>query len=171
MLGGSLFAVQVLSHDNARQLHAGWEAISPHFDPRVPKFLVEGHCIQRRVQPKARYAASSRRAFQRLDQVTANSAPCRLGTDVGCVDQRFSRVEHTEAKDAASFLRDLCTHKELTDLTGRWAIVRHLEAGLAYREIAERCHTSTATVTRVNQWLQHGTGGYRTVLSRLEAST
>jgi TrpR-related protein YerC/YecD len=72
--------------------------------------------------------------------------------------------------EAASFLRDLCTHKELTDLTGRWAIVRHLEAGYPYREIAGRCGTSTATVTRVNQWLQHGTGGYRTVLARLDTT-
>lgn len=74
-----------------------------------------------------------------------------------------------DPEEAASFLRDLCTRKELADLTGRWAIVRQLEAGLPYREIAERCATSTATVTRVNQWLHHGTGGYRAVLDRLEA--
>ena len=29
-----------------------------------------------------------------------------------------------------------------------------------YLEIAERVHTSTATVTRVAQWLRHGAGGY-----------
>jgi uncharacterized protein YerC len=33
-------------------------------------------------------------------------------------------------------------------------------------EIAERVPTSTATVTRVAQWLRHGTGGYRIALDR-----
>jgi uncharacterized protein YerC len=34
-------------------------------------------------------------------------------------------------------------------------------------EIAERVPTSTATVTRVAQWLRHGTGGYRIALERV----
>jgi uncharacterized protein YerC len=37
---------------------------------------------------------------------------------------------------------------------------------LPYLEIAERVHTSTATVTRVAQWLRHGTGGYGLALDR-----
>ena len=35
-----------------------------------------------------------------------------------------------------------------------------------YLEIAERVHTSTATVTRVAQWLRHGAGGYALALAR-----
>ena len=38
----------------------------------------------------------------------------------------------------------------------------------ACAKIAEEVGTSTATVTRVNQWLHHGTGGYRLVLDRAE---
>jgi uncharacterized protein YerC len=38
---------------------------------------------------------------------------------------------------------------------------------MPYLEIAERVPTSTATVTRVAQWLRHGAGGYRLVLDRL----
>ena len=37
---------------------------------------------------------------------------------------------------------------------------------MPYLEIAERVPTSTATVTRVAQWLRHGAGGYRLVLDR-----
>lgn len=72
--------------------------------------------------------------------------------------------------EAASFFRDLCTRKELADLSHRWAVVRLLEEGLSYREIAERTGASTATVTRINQWLQHGTGGYRLALDRTRES-
>jgi TrpR-related protein YerC/YecD len=68
--------------------------------------------------------------------------------------------------EAKRFLRDLCTLGELEALAHRWQIVRLLEEGLPYLEIAERVHTSTATVTRVAQWLRHGTGGYGLALSR-----
>ncbi len=40
---------------------------------------------------------------------------------------------------------------------------------MPYVEIAERVPTSTATVTRVAQWLRNGTGGYRTALDRTHA--
>ena len=62
------------------------------------------------------------------------------------------------------FLRDLCTLGELEALVHRWQIVRLLDQGLPYLEIAERVHTSTATVTRVAQWLRHGAGGYTLAL-------
>ena len=69
--------------------------------------------------------------------------------------------------EAAAFFRDLCTLQELTDLSHRWAVVRLLDQGHAYRQIAEETGASTATITRINQWLQHGAGGYRLVLDRL----
>src|SRR5262245_19644317 len=69
--------------------------------------------------------------------------------------------------EARRFLRDLCTFPELEALAHRWQTALLLEQGLPYVEIAERVPTSTATVTRVAQWLRHGTGGYRLVLDRL----
>jgi len=71
---------------------------------------------------------------------------------------------------AASFFRDLCTRRELEEMSSRWAVVRLLDAGMPYREIAQTTGVSTATITRINQWLQHGTGGYRAMLTRLELS-
>jgi TrpR-related protein YerC/YecD len=64
------------------------------------------------------------------------------------------------------FLRDLCTFPELEALSHRWQTVLLLEQGLPYVEIAQRVPTSTATVTRVAQWLRHGAGGYRIALDR-----
>jgi TrpR-related protein YerC/YecD len=68
--------------------------------------------------------------------------------------------------EARRFLRDLCTLPELEALTHRWQTVQLLEQGVPYVEIAERVPTSTATVTRVAQWLKNGTGGYRIALDR-----
>jgi TrpR-related protein YerC/YecD len=65
------------------------------------------------------------------------------------------------------FLRDLCTLQELEALGHRWQIVNLLDQHVPYLEIAERVGASTTTVTRVSQWLRHGTGGYRTALERL----
>jgi TrpR-related protein YerC/YecD len=64
------------------------------------------------------------------------------------------------------FLRDLCTIAELEALVHRWQIARLVDERVPYLEIAQRIHTSTATVTRVAHWLHNGTGGYRLVLDR-----
>lgn len=75
-----------------------------------------------------------------------------------------------DVEEAAAFFRDLCTLKELSDLSHRWAVARLLNEGLPYRDISERTGASTATVTRISQWLQHGAGGYRLLLDRLQES-
>lgn len=70
--------------------------------------------------------------------------------------------------EARRFLRDLCTLGELEALAHRWQIARLLDEGeLSYLEIAERAGGSTATVTRVAQWLRNGAGGYRLALDRV----
>lgn len=68
--------------------------------------------------------------------------------------------------EMSRFVRDLCTLPELEALAHRWQTALLLERGVSYVEIAERVPTSTATVTRVAQWLRHGTGGYRIALER-----
>jgi TrpR-related protein YerC/YecD len=70
--------------------------------------------------------------------------------------------------EAQRFLRDLCTLPELEALAHRWQTARLVDRGVPYLEIAERVPTSTATVTRVAQWLRHGAGGYRIALDRLK---
>lgn len=72
------------------------------------------------------------------------------------------------ADEVQRFLRDLCTVPELEALAHRWQTVLLLDEGMSYVEIAGRVPTSTATVTRVAQWLRHGTGGYGLVLGRVK---
>jgi TrpR-related protein YerC/YecD len=72
--------------------------------------------------------------------------------------------------EAARFLRDLCTLGELRDLAQRWSVVRRLEAGEHYAAISRETGASTATITRIASWLNHGEGGYREALIRLVAA-
>jgi TrpR-related protein YerC/YecD len=87
---------------------------------------------------------------------------------VGLDDLADAVLSLRDRDEARRFLRDLCTLPELEALAHRWQTVRLLEEGVPYVEIAERVPTSTATVTRVAQWLRHGTGGYRVALDRLQ---
>ena len=89
--------------------------------------------------------------------------------DVEALLDALLQVETRE--EAAAFLRDLCTLGELRDLAQRWAVVRLLDAGLHYSEISRRTGASTATITRIASWLNHGEGGYRLLLDRSRAGT
>lgn len=68
--------------------------------------------------------------------------------------------------DAERFFRDLCTIPELHTLAARWEVVRLLDQGVPYAQIAGRTGASTATITRINTWRRYGTGGYRRQLER-----
>src|SRR5712691_11377089 len=70
--------------------------------------------------------------------------------------------------DAERFFRDLCTMGELHDMAQRWAVVRLLDDGLHYTDISRRTGASTATITRIASWLNHGEGGYGAALDRLK---
>lgn len=86
-------------------------------------------------------------------------------------DALFDAILGLESReDAARFFRDLCTLRELHDLAQRWEVVRLLDQGLHYHEISRRTGASTATISRINQWLTHGTGGYGLALARLNAT-
>lgn len=67
---------------------------------------------------------------------------------------------------AARFFRDLCTRRELEEMAARWEVARSLAEGHPYRKIHDLTGVSTATITRISQWLRHGTGGYREALER-----
>jgi TrpR-related protein YerC/YecD len=78
-------------------------------------------------------------------------------------------VAALESRDEAlRFLRDLCTVRELQELGQRWHVARLLAEGVPYHQISEQTGASSATVSRVNQWLRYGRSGYRTLIDRME---
>jgi TrpR-related protein YerC/YecD len=88
------------------------------------------------------------------------------------VEALFNAVLRLETNEETEhFFRDLCTLSELRDLAQRWAVVRMLDAGLHYAEISRTTGASTATITRIASWLNHGEGGYRAMLDKLDAAS
>jgi TrpR-related protein YerC/YecD len=71
-----------------------------------------------------------------------------------------------DSDEALRFLRDLCTITELRELGQRWHVARLLDAGVSYHEISERTGASSATISRVGQWLRYGRDGYRLMIDR-----
>ncbi len=70
--------------------------------------------------------------------------------------------------ESEAFFRDLLTLAEIKELTTRFKVARMLDQGKkSYLVIAKDAKTTTATVTRVSQWLRNGMGGYRLILNRL----
>jgi TrpR-related protein YerC/YecD len=76
-----------------------------------------------------------------------------------------------DADEALRFLRDLCTVRELQELGQRWHVARLLSQGVPYQQISEMTGASSATVSRVNQWLRYGRSGYRALIDRLDAAS
>jgi TrpR-related protein YerC/YecD len=117
-----------------------------------------------------RRPVSSRRGTSRSPR--ARRAPRSAGDSwvtAQVVDLLETIVSLKSVDDAERFFRDLCTIPELQTLAARWEVVRLLDQGVHYAEIAERTGASTATITRINTWRRYGTGGYRMQLDRRKA--
>ena len=99
------------------------------------------------------------------------SGKVNTATDNPQIATRFdelvaSFVGLRDSQVVAAYLHDLCTTNELDAMGQRLQVARLVDEGIAYQEISRRTGASTATVTRVAQWLHHGEGGYRTILKR-----
>ena len=71
-------------------------------------------------------------------------------------------------EECLAFFEDICTIKEIQDLSQRLLVAKMLNAGEKYQKIEEITGVSTATISRVNKCLTYGSGGYRLVLKGLE---
>ena len=66
------------------------------------------------------------------------------------------------------FFEDLCTVKEIKDMSQRLEVAMLLNRNLSYQEVASRTGVSTATIGRVKRCLEYGAGGYAAAISRIE---
>lgn len=71
-------------------------------------------------------------------------------------------------EECEKFFSDLCTIKELADMAQRMQAAEMLLDGKTYEQIVKSVKISTATISRINQCIQYGDGGYRTVLDRIK---
>jgi TrpR-related protein YerC/YecD len=88
------------------------------------------------------------------------------------IEELFHAILQLEdVQETERFFRDLCTLAELHDMAQRWAVARLLHNGLHYAEISRQTGASTATITRIASWLNHGEGGYRAMLTKLQTAS
>ncbi len=71
--------------------------------------------------------------------------------------------------ECRAFLEDLMTGREIEDCGQRLLVARLLREQMVYSRIARETGASSATISRVNRACTYGTGGYKTVLDRLDA--
>lgn len=80
--------------------------------------------------------------------------------------ESFLKLETLE--ECYAYFEDLCTVKELSDMSQRLEVAKLLDQGLSYQKITEQVDVSTATIGRVSKCLNYGAGGYQTILKKLE---
>lgn len=83
----------------------------------------------------------------------------------------FAAVLALETNDECSrFFDDILTINELKAMSQRLQVAKLLREGCTFNVIIERTKASSATISRVNRCIQHGSGGYAAVLDKLEAA-
>ena len=73
------------------------------------------------------------------------------------------------ADEVAAFFDDLCTIREIQDMSQRFEVALLLNRGKNYGEISAKTGASSATISRVNRCLHYGKNGYKTVIKYLES--
>lgn len=91
----------------------------------------------------------------------------KLHTDQ--IEKLFRAVCSLESIDECfDFFEDLCTVKEIQDMSQRFETAILLREGKSYSEVAAEVGVSSATICRVNKCLNYGSGGYERIIKKLE---
>ena len=84
------------------------------------------------------------------------------------VDRLFEAILNLESvEECYEFFDDICTIKEIQDMTQRMDTAILLSQGYSYQKITEKVDVSTATIGRVSKCLNYGSGGYKKAIERL----
>ncbi len=85
------------------------------------------------------------------------------------IDALFDAILMLQSRaECYRFFEDVCTVKEILDISQRLDVARALARGQNYNEVSKTTGASSATISRVNKCLQYGAGGYREVIRRLD---
>jgi len=87
------------------------------------------------------------------------------------IDRLFETFLNLETKEECyAYFEDLCTIKELQDMSQRLDAAILLSEGQSYQKITQKVNISTATIGRVSKCLNYGSGGYRAAIEKLKKS-
>ena len=84
------------------------------------------------------------------------------------IERLFAAILQLKSQEECQqFFEDICTIKEVQDMSQRLEAAILLDRGEGYQAISERVGISTATISRVSRCLNYGSGGYRMAIDRL----
>ena len=84
-------------------------------------------------------------------------------------DELFRSILALESmEECYQYFEDLCTMKEIRDLSQRLEVAKLLDSGCSYQKAGEATGASSATIGRVKRCLNYGSGGYRFMLDRMK---
>ena len=82
-------------------------------------------------------------------------------------DKLMETIAKLKSKDECyDFFEDVCTIKEILDMSKRLESAKLLDEGASYKEVIEKVGISTATLSRVSKSLNYGTGGYKKAIKK-----
>ena len=85
------------------------------------------------------------------------------------VDRLFQTFLNLQTlEDCYAYFEDICTIKEILDMSQRLDAAILLSQGFSYQKITERVEISSATIGRVSKCLNYGTGGYKKAIEQLQ---
>lgn len=85
------------------------------------------------------------------------------------MDRLFRSILNLQSlEECYAYFEDLCTVKELQDMSQRLDTAILLAEGYSYQRITEEVDVSTATIGRVSKCLNYGSGGYRAAIEKLK---
>ena len=84
------------------------------------------------------------------------------------VDRLFQTILNLQTlEECYAYFEDLCTIKEIQDMSQRLDAAVLLSQGCSYQKIAEQVAVSSATIGRVSKCLNYGSGGYKQAIEKL----
>ena len=87
------------------------------------------------------------------------------------VDRLFQSILNLQSvEECYAYFEDLCTIKEILDMSQRLDTAILLSQGMSYQKIAEQVEVSSATIGRVSKCLNYGSGGYQKAIAKLSQS-
>ena len=87
------------------------------------------------------------------------------------VDRLFQTILNLQSlEECYAYFEDICTIKEILDMSQRLDAAILLSQGVSYQKIAQQVEVSSATIGRVSKCLNYGTGGYKQAIEKLALS-
>lgn len=71
-------------------------------------------------------------------------------------------------EECYAFLEDICTIRELLEMSQRLSVAKLLSRGMSYSQISQKTGVSTATISRISRCIEYGSGGYKMIIERLQ---